>query len=306
MKKKGAHVVGKADFTCPVSALLPSEMTGRYDLIFLMTKQSENPSIVSFLRGFLTENGVICTTQNGLPEPKIAEMIGKDNTYGCAVVWGATFRGAGESELTSLADALTFSLGCYGKVDERLDLVKEYLSCMGEVKTEKNLIGARWSKLTINAAFSGLSTLTGLTFGEVARHKTGKRMALAVINECCAVAEAAGIQPEKIQGHNVTKLLRYKNPLKKQFSLFLLPIAMKKHSALVSGMLQALKREQKCEIDYIDGVVSEYGKKYGVKTPVCDKICAMAHEIEDKKREITAENLAELQTATAIKNQRGK
>jgi 2-dehydropantoate 2-reductase len=244
--------------------------------------------------------------QNGLPEPKIAEMIGNDNTYGCAVVWGATFRGAGVSELTSSADALTFSLGCYGRADERIEEIKEYLSCMGEVKIEKNLIGARWSKLTINAAFSGLSTLTGLTFGEVARHKAGKRMALAVINECCAVAGAAGIRPEKIQGHNVTKLLRYKGPIKKQFSLFLLPIAMKKHAALVSGMLQALKRGQKCEIDYIDGVVSEYGRKYRVDTPVCDKICSLVHEIEDGKREITVKNLAELQAAATIKTQRGK
>jgi 2-dehydropantoate 2-reductase len=304
MKQNGAHIVGKTEFVQPVTALLPSEMTGKYDLVFLMTKQSENPSIVSFLQGFLSENGVICTMQNGLPEPKIAEKIGKDNTYGCAVVWGATFIGAGKSELTSSPDALTFSLGCFGRADERLEKIKDYLSCMGEVKTENNLIGVRWSKLTINAAFSGLSTLTGLTFGEVARHKLGKRMALAVINECCAVADKAGIKPEKIQGHNATKLLRYQNPVKKQISLLLLPIAMKKHSALVSGMLQALKRGQKCEIDYIDGVVSEYGRKYNVKTPVCDAICAMTHEIEEKKRQITIENLAELNAA--IKNQRGE
>jgi 2-dehydropantoate 2-reductase len=118
------------------------------------------------------------------------------------------------------------------------------------------------------------------------------------------LADKAGIRPAKIQGHNVTKLLRYKNLIKKQVSLLFLPIAMKKHAALVSGMLQALKRGQKCEIDYIDGVVSEYGRKYEVKTPVCDKICAMVHEIEGKKREITVENLAELNAA--IKIQRGE
>ncbi|MBP5242774.1 MAG: 2-dehydropantoate 2-reductase [Clostridia bacterium] len=293
LKGQGARIVGTVNFIQPVNALLPSEMTGKYDLVFLQTKQRYNSEIIAFLRNFLAENGVICTLQNGLPEAVISEIIGADNTYGCAVAWGATFHGEGESELTSNPNALTFSLGCYGKADERLNIIREYLESMGKVAVEENLIGARWTKLSINAAFSGLSALTGLKFGEISKHKTGKRVALEVINESIRVANAAGIVPAKIQGRDVIKLLGYKTPLKKAFALFLLPIAMKNHAKLESGMLHALRRGERCEIDYIDGVVCSFGKKYGVNTPVCDAICALVHEIEDGKREITEKNLNE-------------
>ena len=37
------------------------------------------------------------------------------------------------------------------------------------VTATDNLAGARWTKLSINAAFSSLSTMTGLTFGQVAK-----------------------------------------------------------------------------------------------------------------------------------------
>ncbi len=293
LQKEGAHVVGTADFVQPVSALLPEEMTGKYDLVFLMTKQRDNESIVSFLKDYLSERGVICTMQNGLPEARIAEIVGADNSYGCAVAWGATFLGEGKSELTSSPEALTFSLGAYGRADERLNGIKAYLECMGAVTVEDNFIGARWSKLIVNAAFSGISTFTGLTFGEIAKHRTGKRVALEVIQECIRTADAAGIHIEPIQGHDIAKLLGYKNALKKAVALFLLPIAMKKHAGLISSMLQSLRQGKKCEIDYIDGAVCNFGRKYGVKTPVCDKICALVHEIEDGKREITTDNLRE-------------
>ncbi len=59
LSKNGAHVTGTLDFTQRVSALTPEEMSGKYDIIFLMTKQQSNPSTVKFLRDFLATDGVI-------------------------------------------------------------------------------------------------------------------------------------------------------------------------------------------------------------------------------------------------------
>ena len=42
LREKGAHIKGTVDFTVPVTALFPDEMTGTYDVIFLMTKQLFN------------------------------------------------------------------------------------------------------------------------------------------------------------------------------------------------------------------------------------------------------------------------
>ena len=101
LKEGGAHIVGTVEFTQKVSALLPSELTEQYDVIILMTKQQHNAQVVGFLKNYLKEDGAICTCQNGLPEPGIAEIVGADRTLGCAIAWGATFHGEGVSELTT-------------------------------------------------------------------------------------------------------------------------------------------------------------------------------------------------------------
>ena len=76
MKEKGAAVCGTVQFTQQVHALLPSEMDGKYDVILLMTKQRQNAEIAAFLKPFLAEDGALCTCQNGLPEPRLADILG--------------------------------------------------------------------------------------------------------------------------------------------------------------------------------------------------------------------------------------
>ena len=256
LRRDGAKIVGTVGFTQKVNALLPEEMTGEYDIILLMTKQQHNAEVVRFLKDHLKADGALCTCQNGLPEPGIAEIVGADRTLGCAIAWGATFHGCGVSELTSEPSALTFSLGAYGR-GNRLEETKKLLECMGTVVIEHNFIGARWSKLLINSAFSGLSTVTGATFGEISKNKASRKVAQRIIKECIDVAKAAGIKIEPVQGHKIDKLFDYKCGLKKALSFALIPVAMKKHGRLISSMLQDLRKGKKCEIDFINGVVCE-------------------------------------------------
>ena len=76
LREKGAHITGTVDFSTPVTAITPEEMTAPYDVIFLMTKQLHNKEVVTFLKPLLAPDGVIVTFQNGIPEPGIAEIVG--------------------------------------------------------------------------------------------------------------------------------------------------------------------------------------------------------------------------------------
>lgn len=273
LREKGAHVTGTVDMTVPVTALLPGEMQGPYDVIFLMTKQLENAQVVAFLKPFLTADGIIVTLQNGLPEPGIAEIIGRERTVGCVVEWGATLAGPGESILTSSPDSLSFHMGGMPEVpQQKLALVKELLETMCPVVIEKDLMAARWSKLLINATFSGLGTVMGGLFGDVTGDKVARRIAVRCMKECIDVGHAAGFAFAPVQGKDITKLFYYKSAPKRVFAELLLPIAMKKHRGIEPSMLQDLKKGKPCEVDAINGVVCAYGRKYGVATPVNDKI----------------------------------
>ena len=57
-------------------------------------------------------------------------------------------------------------------------------------------------------------------------------------------------------------------------------------------MLQDLKKGKPCEVDAINGVVCEWGKKTGVPTPVNDQIVKLIREIQEGKRETGIGNLA--------------
>jgi 2-dehydropantoate 2-reductase len=286
LKKNGAHIIGKVDFVQPVTALLPSEMNGQYDLIFLMTKQLDNRNIVKNLIPFLTDDGVICTMQNGLPELSVSEIIGPSRTYGCAVSWGATMVGNGIVELTSEPSrkTLTFSLGRFeGERDAKFEAIHDLLDLMGDVECHANFMGARWAKLLVNSAFSGLSAITGGTFGEIAHHRLTRLIGQKIMKECIDLSRKCNIKIEPIQGKDVVKLLDYHHRLKQKISFMIIPIAMRKHRSLQSSMLQDLLAGKKCEIEAINGVVCAYGDKVDFETPYNDMIIKIVHAMETQQ-----------------------
>ncbi|MDR2479113.1 MAG: 2-dehydropantoate 2-reductase [Treponema sp.] len=299
LKNAGAQIGGTASFSTPPFdgaggrglALLPSEMQKKYDVIFLLTKQLDNAAVATMLNNFLAGNGVVCTLQNGIPEPLLAETLGPGRTLGCMCAWGSVKTGPGMVELTSEPDSMSFGLGGLEDNHPMLPAVKTILEKMCHVDVEHNFIGVRWSKLLINAAFSGMSAVTGWNFGAVAANKKSRDRALYVIKECIEVCRAAGVRIEPVQGKDIVRLMYFNNPLQKIKASLILPIAIKKHRAITSSMLQDLDRGRPCEIDAINGVVSSWGKKYSVPTPANDWIIEMVHAIEKGQRKYGPHNL---------------
>lgn len=292
LREKGAVIRGTINMEQSVTALTPDEIEGVYDIILLMTKQQLNAEVVEFLKPHLAEDGVICTLQNGLPEPGIAAAVGEERTLGCSVAWGAMMIGPGVVEVTSDDESLTFSLGGLpGMNRQKLMEVKALLELMCPVTLEENFIGGRWSKLLINSAFSGMSTVLGSNFGDAAANKPSRVVVQKIIKECIDVSRAAGVTIEPIQGKDIAKLLDYSGAIKKKISFFIIPIAIKKHALIRASMLQDIEKGKKTEVDSINGVVCEFGRKYGIPTPVNDKVVEIIHGIEDGKYNPSFDNL---------------
>ena len=281
LNEHGARIIGTVDMSVPVKAITPDQMDGTYDVILLMTKQLQNATVVAQLKDHLAEEGVIVTLQNGLPEPGIAEIVGANRTMGCVVEWGATLSEPGVCILTSEPDSLSFHMGKMEGISQaQFDMVKELLEKMCPVHEEENLMGARWSKLLINATFSGLGTVVGGTFGSVSENKLPRKIALACMKECIDVGHAAGVEFAPVQGKNITKLFYYKNGFKRAIATLLVPIAMKKHRNIEPSMLQDIKNGKSCEVDAINGIVCQWGRKENVPTPVNDRIVEVIKKFE--------------------------
>ena len=292
LKEKGATVNGTVEMNVPVKALTPDEMTGKYDVILLMTKQLQNVEVVTYIKDYLSEDGVVVTLQNGIPEPGIAEIIGENRTIGCTVEWGATLSAPGVCTLTSAPDSLSFHMGKMpGITDDQFNMVKELLELMCPVHEETNLLGARWSKLLINATFSGLGTVVGGTFGSVSEDKAARKVAIRCMKECIDVGHDCGVTFAPVQGKNITALFYYKNAIKRAVATMLIPIAMKKHRDIEPSMLQDIKKGKSCEIDAINGIVCDFGRKYGVATPINDRIVEVVKKEQNGELKCEASNI---------------
>ena len=68
LNKDGAKIIGTVNMTVPVHALTPDEMTEKYELIILLTKQLDNVNVLKKLQKNMTDDCIVCTLQNGLPE----------------------------------------------------------------------------------------------------------------------------------------------------------------------------------------------------------------------------------------------
>lgn len=293
LNESGARIIGHVEFLQDVEARLPKDMDSDYDLILYMVKQTSNHESLNYLKDKLSEEGIICTLQNGIPEPELLDFFGRDRIMGCTVGWGATWIEPGVSEVTTKEEVWEFDLGRYnGIIDSKVMEVKKILESMCKTVVTENLMGVRWGKLLMNTTFSGMSAALGCTFGELLDDMRAIECIQNLANETITICRAENIEMEIVSsGVDFDKELSFKNTEER---INTIPVYYKvwgNHRASKASMLQDLEKGRKSEIDAINGVVSRLGKQHDIKTPYNDKVVEIVQGIENKTYELTFENI---------------
>lgn len=283
LNREGARVTGEMDLLVPVRALTPEEMSGQYDLVFLLSKQTANQAVLSHLLPFLHEGSIVCTLQNGIPEPSVAAVVGAARTIGGAVGFGATWIGPGVSKLTTTAEAVSkfaFEIGeLDGVLRPRLSTAQEYLACVGHTELLDDLMGIRWSKVLMNATFSGMSAALGCTFGEVMDDPRSLLCVAFIADETVRAAHAAGHCMAPMQGEDFERFL-LASPASVPEVIPLIRTIWARHRQLRASMLQDLEKGRDTEINFINGIVCQTGRKHGVATPFNDRVVELVSEAQ--------------------------
>lgn len=287
LNHSGAKITGFLDICVRVKAILPSEMTGTYDLVFLLTKQVSNKTTLGQLLPHLADDSIVCTLQNGVPEEDVSSLVGRERTIGGVVGFGAAWLGPGISELATEVHTMrnyAFDIGeLDGAITPRLQEVKKVLELVGHCHISCNILGIKWAKLLMNATFSGMSAALGCRFGDVLRNDAAMFHLAHLADETIKVAHAHGIRLEPMQGKDMEFLaLRDRDDVPNKMAFY--QEVWGPHSQTKASMLQDLEKKRQTEIDFINGFVSKKGREAGLQTPYNDLVVRLVKEAEKKGR----------------------
>jgi 2-dehydropantoate 2-reductase len=123
--------------------------------------------------------------------------------------------------------------------------------------------GPQWRKVIFNAATNPLGALTGLTHGAVCDQPPLRRLASQLVDEGKAVAAAQGIELDSDPEELIDFAAR--------------PEVAYGHKA---SMLQDVEARRQTEVDFLNGGIADFGRRYRVPTPGHDMIWALVKGME--------------------------
>ena len=264
---QGLHMTDESnDWYVKVDARTNGEGIDEADLVIVLVKSFATKSAVEQLKktNVIGENTVVMSLQNGLGnEETIASVVGEEN-----VISGKTYVGG------RLIEAGYISAGVKGKwtyigelngaKTERIQKVCDVFNEAGLLcEVSDNIKGLIWDKLLINVAAGALCGITRLPYGPLYEEEYIKEVAVDAIQEAINVAKAAGVK------------LKSEDPEYPWYAASEgLPATFK------TSILQSLELKRPTEIDFINGSVCEWGKKYNIPTPVNKTLVAGVKGIE--------------------------
>ena len=294
LKSSGATISGGMQKTVPVQAALPAEISGTFDVIFIMTKQLDNPAIVRFLSPFLAEAGVFCCLQNGIPELALKGVVADEKILGGVIPWSATWQAPGISALTSPANSIRFTIGSpFAENAAALQMTANLLSLTGKTEIEPDLLSMRWSKLLINASISAVASSLGRPCGGVTHDPAVQQLGLRVMKECIDVGRAQGVTFRPVNDAHIAEELYFTCEEELCAAQQKMPVIFDSIQAAVSSVLQDLRKGNPTEVHAISGIVCQSGRQCGIPTPFNDRVVSVIERIERGELSCSPDNLQE-------------
>ena len=254
------------DWYVKVDARYDGTGIGPADLVIVLVKSFATKTAIQQLKetNVIGKDTLVMSLQNGLGnEETIAEVIGEEN-----VISGKTYAGGRLIEAGYVAGRVkgkwTYIGELDGKITDRIQNVCKTFNEAGLLcEVSDNIRGLIWDKLLINVAAGALCGITHLPYGPLYEEEYLKDVAVMAIQEGIDVAKAAGVK------------LKNEDPEYPWYAASEgLPPTFK------TSIQQSLEFKRPTEIDFINGSVVEYGKKYGIKTPVNQTLVACVKGIE--------------------------
>ena len=245
IKSRGLELTGAIDgvFDLDVSTEIRGNLGD--SLIILTTKAYDIEKTINKIRGVLRSNTTILVLQNGLGnEDLVQALVGPEvDVIRGLVSTGVEFLSPGRIEVKLVRDTVLPKTAKSEKIERLLT------SCGLQVRLSEQMDTEIWRKLTMNCVINPLSALFCMPSTEIAVDGL-REVRKSIVDECIRVAEREGVNLDgDLEGEISRAAASYSN---------------------LSSMCQDIMKGRKTEIDFLNGKVSELGRRHKVPTPVND------------------------------------
>jgi 2-dehydropantoate 2-reductase len=239
----------------------PAYLKETFDLILLTVKAYDTRQAVTEAQALMGNTSVLLCLQNGLGMEEIAsEIIGRDRVLRGVTINGVLLKEPGLVVHTGKGETTIGELN--REISERTKKIAEVFSKAGlPTKVTNNIEGMVWTKILINAGVNPFGALTGMKNGELIMVPELKELMVETVIEGTNVAKKIDV---KLEGDPVSLMIKTAEMT-----------AQNKNS-----MLQDVEKGKRTEIDFINGAISNLGKRVGVKTPLNSLLTSLVKGLE--------------------------
>jgi 2-dehydropantoate 2-reductase len=268
MRAKGLHVTlrqgeihadVRAHHLCDLAA-----MNATFDTVLLMTKAYDARWHAELIKPYLKDDGFLVGVQNGMTAEPIAEVVGPARTLGCVVELSSYCFVPGEIKRNTAPERTWFGIGSFTpETAGREEEVAEVLRHAGKVDLVDNILDAKFMKLVVNTMSLGPMAMVG---GDLADEQPPgmSELMMRLGEESLAVGAALGHPIVPIFGLTREDIEHSNRPLQKFIDKLNHDIGPGRGA---NTTLQDHIKGRLSEVDMINGLIVEEGKKRGMAAP---------------------------------------
>lgn len=258
VRRSGLRMETQAfDASVPIQASTEASGARGAKLVLFCVKSPDTEHAGAVLAPHLEPDAVVLSLQNGVDNAeRLAATLGREVVP--AVVYVAVeMAGPGHMRHHGRGELVIGALAASSRI------AAAFGAAGVPVEVSDNVSGALWAKLIVNCAYNALSAITQLPYGRLVQGEGVPAVMRDVVDECLAVARAAGVEVPGDMRHAVSRIAE---TMPGQFS----------------STAQDLARGKPTEIDHLNGLVVRKGEALGVSTPANRMLVALVKLLEQR------------------------
>ncbi|MBL6927572.1 MAG: 2-dehydropantoate 2-reductase [Rhodospirillales bacterium] len=241
---------GFGDIATPVKTYMDGQLDQAFDMVILTNKSYDLESSLDAIAPAVGPNSAVLPLLNGLAHYEALDArFGAERVIGGLCHLAATLTNDGEIHHLNQLHSMTLGERD-GGVSARCQALGDLLAeTPVHVRLSPDIAQDGWEKLVLLSTLASSTCLMRASVGDIVATDEGETIVLELLDECIAVAEAAGHRPSPKAIETASSLLTEKG------------------SAFTASMLRDIENGSLIEGEHILGYMVARGHEFGVATP---------------------------------------